>query len=272
MEGTMGFSFAVWNVERFNYLPQRVRAVGQLIKNHDPDVFGILEFLAKDAARKLFRSDDFQPYDFAFTDSNQGIEILVGWKRGKFDQTLYTQRRELQAGNARLRPGGLISVLEKNTDVFTNLLFLHTDSGNDAEAYKNRQTMFGKIWSMKRTLEKLPEQKGQARLIAMGDLNTMGKKNGPSGADEIVELEGQATKNGMRILQKTHDNTWSSDGKKMSNLDHVIASDDVQFRTLQTGHPPAQVLVDGWVNRTGEARTNFVKNISDPCLLFAEVK
>ena len=230
-----------------------------------------LSFWPKMQPGSFFRSDDFQPYDFAFTDSNQGIEILVGWKRGKFDQTLYTQRRELQAGNVRLRPGGLISILEKNSDVFTNLLFLHTDSGNDAEAYKNRQTMFGKIWSMKRTLEKLPEQKGQARLIAMGDLNTMGKKNGPIGAEEIVELDAQATKNGMRILQKTHDNTWSSDGKKMSNLDHIIASDDVQFRTLLAGPPPAQVLVDGWVNRTGEARTNFVKNISDHCLLFAEV-
>lgn len=266
----MGFSFAVWNVERFNYSPQRVRAVGQLIKNHDPDVFGILEFLAKDAARKLVRSDDFQSYDFAFTDSNQGIEILVGWKRRKFGQSLYTQRRELQVGNVRLRPGGLISILEKNTDVFTNLLFLHTDSGTDAQAYSNRQAMFGKIWSMKRTLEKLPEQKGQARLIAMGDLNTMGKKNGPSGAEEIAELDTQARKNGMRILPKTHDNTWSSDGKKMSNLDHVIASTDVQFKT-QAGSPPAQVLVDGWINRTGEARINFVKNISDHCLLFAEI-
>jgi len=272
VEETMGFSFAVWNVERFNYLPQRVRAVGQLIKNHDPDVFGILEFLAKDAARKLVRSDDFQAYDFAFTDSNQGIEILVGWKRGKFSQMLYTQRRELQAGNVRLRPGGLISILEKSTDVFTNLLFLHTDSGTDAEAYKNRQAMFGKIWSMKRALEKLPEQNGQARLIAMGDLNTMGKKKGPSSAEEIAELTTQAAKNGMRVLQNTHDYTWSSDGKKKSKLDHVIASNDIQFNILGAGSPPAEVLVDGWVNRTGEARTNFVKNISDHCLLFAEVK
>ena len=158
----MGFSFAVWNVERFNYLPQRVRIVGQLIKNHDPDVFGILEFLAKDAARKLIRSDSFKPYDFAFTDSNQGIEILIGWKRSKFDQTLYTQRRELQVGNVRLRPGGLISLLEKNTAVFTNLLFLHTDSGTDAQAYKNRQAMFRKIWSMKRALESLPDQNRQS--------------------------------------------------------------------------------------------------------------
>jgi hypothetical protein len=102
----MGFSLAVWNIERFNYTPQRVRAVGQLLTKHDPDVFGILEFLAKDAARRLVRSDDFQPYDFAFTDSDQGIEILVGWKRGKFAQALYTQRREMQVGNLRLRSGG----------------------------------------------------------------------------------------------------------------------------------------------------------------------
>lgn len=268
----MGFSFAVWNVERFNYNPQRVRAVGQLIKKHDPDVFGILEFLAKDAARKLVRSDDFLPYDFAFTDSNQGIEILVGWKRGKFDQALYTQRRELQVGNIRLRPGGLISLLEKGSDVFTNLLFLHTDSGKDDEAYNNRQTMFGKIWSMKRALEKLPEQKGQARLIAMGDLNTMGKKNGPNSVKEINDLGAQAAQNGMRVLQKTHDKTWSSDGKKMSNLDHVIASNDLQFKTMQVEPSLAEVLVDGWVNRDGEARINFVKNISDHCMLFAQIK
>lgn len=268
----MGFSFAVWNVEKFNYSPQRTTAVGNLIKNHDPDIFGILEFLAKDAARKLVRSDDFRLYDFAFTDSKQGIEILVGWKRAKFAQVLYTQRRELQVGNSRLRPGGLLSVLEKGDDVFSNLLFLHTDSGTDPLAFKNRQAMFGKIWSMKKALAKLPEQEGQARLIAMGNLNTMGRKGGPNAADEIADLAAQATTAGMRMVQKSHEKTWSSDGKKMSNLDHVIASDDLQFKTLQVGNPPVEVLVDGWVNRTGEARLNFVKNISDHSLLYGEVQ
>ncbi len=266
----MGFSFAVWNVKRFNYLPQRVRAVGQLIKNHNPDVFGILEFLAKDAARKLVRSEEFQSYDFAFTDSNQGIEILVGWKRSKFAQVLYTQRRELQVGNVRLRPGGLVSVLEKKTDLFTNLLFLHTDSGTDEQAFKNRQAMFGKIWSMKCALEKLPEQAGKARLIALGDLNTMGQEHGPSGPEEVTALGAQALANGMKMLPKNCANTWSDDGKHMCNFDHVIASTDVQFKTLQAGAPPAQVLVDGWINRSGEDRVNFIKNISDHCMLFAK--
>lgn len=195
------------------------------------------------------RSDDFQPYDFAFTDSEQGIEILVGWKRGTFAQALYTQRREMQVGNLRLRPGGLLSVLEKNAAVFTNLLFLHTDSGTDAGAYQNRQTMFGKIWSLRRALAALPEQQGQPRLIALGDLNTTGRKNGPSAADEIAALEAQATQHRMRVLPKTHPHTWSSDGTKKSNLDHVIASTDLQFKPVPGTAAPAEVLVDGWVSR-----------------------
>lgn len=266
----MGFSFAVWNVEKFNYLPQRVTAVGNLIASHDPDVFGILEFLAKDAARQLVRSQDFRAYDFAFTDSEQGIEILVGWKRGKFSQVLYTQRRELQVGNSRLRPGGLLSVLEKGDAMFGNLLFLHTDSGTDATAYKNRQAMFGKVWSLKKALAKLQDN-GAARLIAMGDLNTMGRKGGPSAVEEIADLEQQAAKAGMTLLKKSHEKTWSSDGKKMSNLDHVLASNDLSFKVQAPGPQPVQILVDGWVNRTGEARANFVKNISDHSLLYGAV-
>jgi hypothetical protein len=161
--------------------------------------------------------------------------------------------------------------LEKNAAVFTNLLFLHTDSATDAGAFQNRQAMFGKIWSLRRALAGLPEQQGQPRLIALGDLNTMGRKNGPSAAEEIAALEAQATQHGMRVLPKTHAHTWSSDGTKKSNLDHVIASSDLQFKPVPDTSSPAEVLVDGWLNRTGAARLNFVKNISDHCLLFVEI-
>ncbi|MDQ5979072.1 MAG: Endo/exonuclease/phosphatase protein [Verrucomicrobiota bacterium] len=266
----MSFTFACWNVKRFNYTPQRARAVSALIAGHDPDVIGILEFLAKDAARRLVRSDKFSDYDFAFTDSDQGIEILVGWRRSKFAQVLFTQRREMQVGNNRLRPGGLLSVREKSADVFHNLLFLHTDSGTDAVAYKNRQTMFGKIWSLQRALAKLPEAQGQARLIALGDLNTMGRKGSPNAKTEITGLTAAATQNGMALLPKSHEKTWRNIGGTMSNLDHVVASQELQFAAA-SGLPGALITVDGWVNRTGEARQNFVKNISVHSLLFGTV-
>jgi endonuclease/exonuclease/phosphatase family metal-dependent hydrolase len=107
------------------------------------------------------------------------------------------------------------------------------------------------------------------RLIVLGDLNTMGQTNGASAAEEIAALGQAARANGMRVLPKTHAHTWSSDGKRMSNLDHVIASSELRF-TAQTP-APAEVLVDGWVNRSGEERVNFVKNISDHSLLFGEL-
>jgi endonuclease/exonuclease/phosphatase family metal-dependent hydrolase len=266
----MACSFAVWNVEKFKYNPQRVRAVSQLIAKHDPDVIGILEFLDKNAARRLVRSEHLSDYDFAFTDSAKSIEILVGWRRGKFDQVLYTQRRELQVGNVNLRPGGLLSVLPRQQGVFTNFLFLHTDSGKDAKAFANRKLMFEKVWGLQERLAALPEQHNEARLIVLGDLNTMGQTNGASAAEEIAALGQAALANGMRVLPKSHAHTWSSDGKRMSNLDHVIASNELRF-TAQTP-APAEVLVDGWVNRSGDDRINFVKNISDHSLLFGEVR
>lgn len=266
----MGFSFAVWNVKRFQAHPARIRAVGQLIRAHDPDVFGILEFLDKEAARRLVRSDEFQPYDFAFTDSAKGIEILVGWKRARFVQALYTQRREMQVGNLNLRPGGLLSVLDAADGVFTNLLFLHTDSGKDATAFANRQAMFGKIWSLQRALAALPEQRGTARLVALGDLNTMGRTGGPNAAAEIAALTEAAQDNGMRVATKTHPRTWRNVGGTTSNLDHVVASAELAFvPQIGPGGTVAEVGVDGWVNRSGQALDNFVRNISDHCLLHA---
>jgi hypothetical protein len=263
----MGFSIAVWNVEKFKAAPQRVQAVGQLIAKHAPDVFGILEFLDKNAARRLVRGAAFAGYDFAFTDSEAGIEILVGCKRGVFAQTLFTQRRELQVGNRRLRPGGLLSVLEPGASAFTNILFLHTDSGRDATAFRNRRAMFGKIWSLRRALAALPEQGGKPRLIALGDLNTMGVTGGASGAQEIASLQQEAQQQAMRMLPKTHEHTWSSDGRRKSNLDHVLASTELRFKTPAGAAAPAEVLVDGWVNRSGQERLNFVRNISDHALL-----
>jgi len=264
-------SFAVWNVEKFKYLPQRVRAVSALIQNHSPDVFALLEFLEKKAARKLIRTDYFREYDFGVTDSVRGMEILVGWKRRKFSQVLYTQRRDFQASNLDLRPGGLLSVFPvSNEEVCTNFLFLHTDSGTDAAAFENRSIMFRKIWSLQQALAQIPEQNGSARLIAMGDLNTMGRRGGPNAKAEIAGLSADAEQKGMRLLSKSHDTTWSSDGARTSNLDHVLASSELTFVRQQPSD--AEITLDGWISRYGDERVNFAKNISDHCLLFGRLR
>lgn len=72
----MTFSFLVWKVEKFKENPSRTIKVDELISHFRPDAFGILEFLAKDAARTLVHQF-FDEYDFAFTDNERAIEILV---------------------------------------------------------------------------------------------------------------------------------------------------------------------------------------------------
>lgn len=263
-----------WNVEHFKGGGSKKYAVDKLIEHFNPDIFGILEFQAKNEARRIAQ-EHFTEYDFAFTDSQRAIEILVGWKRNKFDQVIYTQRREFQAGNSNLRPGGLLSFRQKGSNIFDNILFLHTDSGTDPTAYKNRHTMFGKIWKMKSAIESMPIQQGQPRFTVCGDLNTMGRKIPEVKAEKEIEtLVKDAQKNGMKVLDKSHNRTWSSSGGTKSNLDHIIASNDLLFQSNPMNFDvPDQyeVAVYGWQQLDGAKKKDFIKNISDHCALYAEV-
>ncbi len=285
----MSFSFLVWNVERFQATnSQRIRKVADHIRNQDPDVLCILEFMGKSGAndpgepkgeaRRLI-SEFLTDYDFGLTDSKRRLEILTGWKRNRFDQVLYTQRREFDARNPNLRPGGLLSLRESGASAFHNLLFLHTDSGRSKRDYDNRQDMFKRIWKLKRALAALPIQQGEPRLIALGDLNTMGRKavnNQPSISmnDEVNQLAQDALANGMRMLSKSFDRTWSRpSGSLRSNLDHVIASSDLQFQQWFYASEPNNVFevdVHGWNDLTGQTRRSFIETISDHCSLWAQ--
>lgn len=83
----MGFTCKVWNVKQFGDTASaaRIHAVADFInRDGEPDVFAILEFQAKKAARKLI-SDHFAGYDFAITDSKRQLDYLIFWKRGRFD-------------------------------------------------------------------------------------------------------------------------------------------------------------------------------------------
>ena len=283
----MGFSFLAWNVERFKATSAtRIKKVADHILDQDPDLICILEFMGKSAAsdptkrgavRKLI-SEHLPKYDFGLTDSRNRIEILVGWKRSKFDQVLSTQRREFDVGNPFLRPGSLVSVRQKGESFFHNLLFLHTDSGTKKKDFDNRQTMFKRIWKLKKGLAAIDIQKGKPRFIVLGDLNTMGR--GKVGAlpkvtegQEIQKLKDDAVKNGMRMLDKSDTLTFNN-LSLVSNLDHVIASDDVTFdQWFRTSNPGNvfEVDVQGWVNLSGAARNSFINTISDHSSLWAQV-
>lgn len=278
----MKFSFLSWNVRQYKGSEARLLDADNLITGLDPDVFGLIEFRAKKQMRKLM-FNSFPEYDFAVTDSKMGLEVIVGWKRNKFKQAIWTQKREFRSKNINLRPGGLISLNLNNH--FYNLLFLHTDSGADKDSYKNRRSMFNKIWKLSAALKKASPH-NRSNLIALGDLNTMGNGASISGKKEIAKLDKRARKKGMRILSKDAQNTWHQWGKSLrrkprklkvselgvamkSDLDHVIASNDLQFASINANNDKIQV--EGWNQLNGVKRVNYLWALSDHSALYGEV-
>lgn len=276
-------SVMFWNVENFgrNFdsgepdnpeFIERVNQVSAHIQSLNPDLLCLSEISDKVALRNLLM-DTLSDYDFAVTDGSGNIELVTGWKRDKFQQVLFTQRRQFQVDNALLRPGALCSV--KFEGKFFNFLFLHTDSGIEDRDYRNRQGMFGKIWRLKEVLDNISD--GSARFVAMGDLNTMGREEARSlpivsQGEEIANLAADANENGMQLLSKTHDVTWRegpADPTFASDLDHVLATSNISFQSFENS---AEVSVDGWNRLEGEEQDNFTMNVSDHCSIFCRIR
>lgn len=265
-EHDMAFRTLFWNIENYSGDPARTQTLVQHIQANSPEIVGFSEIKDKAALRSILQ-ESLTDYDFGITDGQEGIELLAGWKRGVFAQALFTQRREFKSGNPFLRPGSLLSV--KRNGTFYNVLFLHTDSGRKSTDYANRQDMFERIWSLRERLDEIEE--GVSRFLVLGDLNTMGRSASGTNpavtaADEISNLSNDAQQNGMRLLAKSHPNTWARVNDQgqitlQSNLDHVLVSDSVPLVNIANGQ---EVLVRGWVDATTDAsRLDFVEGISD---------
>lgn len=277
------FSFLSWNVRHFRGDPSRLNDVDTFITDLNPDIFGLIEYQGKSRLRELM-VNRFPEYDFAVTDSTGNLEVVVGYRRGKFDQVVWTQKRQFNDVKRHLRPGALISL--RLGDEFYNLLFLHTDSGTRKIDYDNRKKVFKKVWRLKKSLAARAAS-GNSNLIVLGDLNTMGKGKTISGASEIRKVEKAAEKNGLRMLAKDWDKTWSQwgkgprgnrrklkvselDGLLTSNLDHVIAASEVQFDP--SGDNDEDIHVKGWRQLEGTDKVDFLWFLSDHCGVYGEVK
>lgn len=273
----MSFTFLSWNVEHFARDPARTQTVADTIKAAHPggkpiDVMGILEI--KDVAVVDLMLNHFPNYDFYLTDGPQVQEILIGVRRGVFQQKIFTQKREFKAGNDSLRPGALMAVLE-NSGQWTQLLYLHTDSGTGAGDFGNRFEMFERVAKMRAALAKQANQAD--RLIALGDLNTMGlnypkrSKVRITGAEEIAEL---ATFTRMTLATKDITATWrDANGRiKDSDLDHVLHSPALTLKSLGTDPGGASTAISsaGWPKLAGQPQSDFVLTISDHAVLVGE--
>lgn len=261
----MGFKVLSWNVERFDGNSSQLIKVVEHIKQESPDIFGLFEVENIDIIGLL--DSHFQDYNFHLTQGAQNKEILVGVRQGKFTNTVFTQKREFKVYNPFLRPGAFLTLKENNT--LYNILFLHTDSGTEAPDFGNRQEMFEKIWKLKKAINRISSN-ANARLIVLGDLNTMGlsyptrrKSDIKVSLDDEIKILGKiAKKSDMRLLAKDYEETFNN-LRSSANLDHVIASSSLDLENFGSDTNPIYVKVKGWNQLTGNSKKRFIETISD---------
>jgi hypothetical protein len=277
------FSVASWNVEHLKDRqatnPKRV----EFLREQKPDVLAIYEAEGKYIWQELMEA--LPRYSFFVTEGQNTQEILLGAAPGV--TVFATQKLEFRENNPFMRPGAFLTVRAKGVDYA--LLFLHLASWPRAGGFGLRTDMIERAFSFKSTLDKTSRAAAKragnpprdAHFIFLGDLNTMGLEyefgsDGPRkplrasvpAEQEIARLEFLAGRNGMRVLPKTADATWRGRGRKRSNLDHVVASERLRFRSFGG----AEVDVRGWPELPEDEHAAWTKAYSDHALLYFEVQ
>jgi hypothetical protein len=270
------FSVASWNCEHWKDGDPRNRHRIEFIAAQRPDVLALYEVEGAEVWRDLMSG--LPRYSFFITEGQNTQEILVGIGPGI--TAFLTQKIEFQSRDSYMRPGALVTVRQDGRDC--SLLFMHVASMDDPRGFGLRTDMVDRAFEFKDYLDKRAEDK--ADFIFMGDLNSMGLdyvygREGPPGTkllhdrvsaeQEIARLGFEAAKREMRILAKTADLTWGSSGGMRSNLDHVVASNNLEFKPFGD----KQVDVRGWPQLTDKAeQKKWIDTFSDHGLLYFEVE
>lgn len=265
------FSVVSWNCEHWKEDDQRNAERIEYLASQKADVVALYEIEGREVWRAVM--DGLPGYSFFITEGKNTQEILVGIGPGT--TAFLTQRIEFQSRDAFMRPGAFLTVRAGGADY--SMLFLHLASMTGARGFGLRTDMIERALKFKRYLDKVAG--GKANFMFMGDLNTMGLdhvygKEGRSllrdrvSADhELEAVAYRAGKSGMRVLSKTADVTWRGDGRMRSDLDHVVASDQIEFERVGG----KDVEVRGWPQLPDADQEKWVEEFSDHALLYFEV-
>lgn len=268
------FSILLWNVEHFGATDREkkkrkkdVAPIIQEIKGVNPDIVAIIEVRSSQVAGPLMRA--LPNHFFFITEGPQMQEILVGMRKSL--PAFVTQKNEFQSGQSSLRPGLVVTPVVDGEPY--PLLFLHVKSMRDPKGFGLRNDMVGRAFDFRKVWKKALGT-DKPNYIFLGDLNTMGmdyagKDKDVSGAREVDELAKAAARRDMRVLTKTHVNTYWSERYGESNLDHVVAMDHLQFKQFDG----KDVKVMGWNEKATKAsKRSWVKKYSDHAMLYLEVQ
>jgi hypothetical protein len=272
------FSVASWNVEHFGDEQPTAAERLEFLVEQEPDVIGLYEVEGAEVWRELMRA--FPGYSFFITEGENTQEILVGV--APHLTGFVTQKIQFQDSLSKMRPGAFLTI--RLDDVDYSLLFLHVASWTAPRGFGLRAEMIDKAFQFKRYLDERSED-GTSNFLFCGDLNTMGLDyihgREPPPDDrrlihsrfdaelEIERLRHLGRETGMRVLEKTADVTWGKETGARSDLDHVVASDQLSFRDFDG----AQVDVRGWPTlETKEEQATWMSTYSDHALLYFELE
>lgn len=220
--------FISWNIKHFSGRnPRRLSDIISYLKYVNADIISLYEVKGSLVFDKLGKT--LPGYIWMTTSGPQSQEILVG-VRASLGHIGFEQTDSFKSGNNFLRPGMLTTIQIKGRPQVT-FLSLHLKSHADYMANAIRAEQFRALYSLSKSLRR----KG-IKLIAMGDLNTMGLDlpyGYGFGSDGEFKLAQRKIKNaGLRLIDKDWDHTWSPSENSdypPSDLDHVIAHKDVVF-------------------------------------------
>lgn len=283
-----------WNIEHFK--SDKQDEVAAIIKGYNPDIFGIYEVEANSVYP--FMKENFPNHIIFLTTGQQRQEILVGIRnKPEHIGVKFQQKEKFKSGNPGLRPGAFLTFEYKGKGQY-NFLFLHTDSGTSAVDVGNRTEMFEHAYNLKRKLDY--DARSKVNFIMLGDLNTMGL-NYPRHwkSDRLFETteelkfldfyanrscrtyrggqKGKYKKEKPKVRRLTKPSgTYYNKSIGISDLDHIIASDHLEF-VQQDNYgesKKADIRLDGWRQHMGnEQKMNaYVAEISDHCLLYCELQ
>lgn len=265
------FSVVSWNCEHWKNKDPRNAARVEFLASQKADVIALYEVEGREVWRSVM--DGLPGYSFFITEGQNTQEILVGI--GPDTTAFLTQRIEFQSRDAFMRPGAFLTVRAAGVDY--SLLFLHLASMPDARGFGLRTDMLERAFKFKEHLDKV--SKGDANFMFLGDLNVMGLdyvygkegnsllRDRVSAEHELAAVSYQAGKSDMRVLSKTADFTWHGDDNLRSNLDHVVASEHLEFKQFDG----KDVQVRGWPQLPDAEQEDWVKDFSDHALLYFEV-
>lgn len=270
------FSVLSWNVEHFGAAkagqpPKKpIGPVIQKIADQNADVVAIYE--VESAAVFSEVTAKMPNHSFHITEGPQTQEILIGHK--KTLTAFFTQKVEFRSGVTVLRPGALLTLTISGVSYC--LLFLHLKSLTDPRGFGLRDDQTERALKFRNVLNAAAAS-GQAQYIFMGDLNTMGMNLSFSNKDftpdeEIDRLKARCPSRKLVVLDKSEPHTFwpgSTSSIPPTNLDHVVASDHLQFKNF--GGVP--VSVRGWPQEPTPAKKDqWAAKFSDHAMLFFEVQ